>query len=328
MSSVIDNHRNGTGPAASSPSCQNRRVPLHPQAEAVLAMMAALGEVPLDQCTPEQARDIRARRLRPATEPIHQTTDVDADGVPARLYRPNDHDDLGLLVFFHGGGWVLGNLESHDNLCRILANSSGCCVLSVGYRLAPEHPYPAALDDAVTATHWAHTNAASLGCSPDRIAVGGDSAGGTIAIVVGHLADVPLRYQLLVYPATDLTRSFPSFVENADGPQLTAAGMGWFIDHYLTGTGVDLTDPKVSPHFAADDVVAGSPPTLLITAEYDPLRDEGDAYATRLASLGVATSHVRFSGMYHGFFSLADFLDDGIAGNHLAGAAVGRALSR
>ncbi|HEY4610721.1 MAG TPA: alpha/beta hydrolase fold domain-containing protein, partial [Ilumatobacteraceae bacterium] len=110
--------------------------------------------------------------------------------------------------------------------------------------------------------------------------------------------------------------------------QLTAAGMGWFIDHYVGGTGAALTDPKVSPHFAADDVVAASPPTLLITAEYDPLRDEGDAYAARLASLGVATSHVRFSGMYHGFFSLADFLDDGIAANHLAGAAVGRALSR
>ena len=291
-------------------------------------MMAALGELPLEQCSPEQAREIRARRLRPATEPIHESIDVDADGIPARLYRPNDRDDLGLLVFFHGGGWVLGSLESHDNLCRILANSSGSCVLSVAYRLAPEHPYPAALDDAVTATRWAHTNAASLRCSSDRIAVGGDSAGGTLAIVVGHLAPVPLRYQLLVYPATDLTRSFPSFVENADGPQLTAAGMGWFIGHYLGGTGTDLTDPLVSPHFAIDEVVAASPQTLMITAEYDPLRDEGDAYAVRLATLGVPTSHVRFSGMYHGFFSLADFLDDAIAANHLAGTAVGRALSR
>jgi acetyl esterase len=328
MSSVIDDHRNGNGRAASVPSCQNRRMPLHPQAEAVLAMMAALGEPPLEQCTPEQARQIRARRLRPSTEPIHQITDVDADGVPVRVYRPNDREDLGLLVFFHGGGWVLGNVESHDNLCRILTNASGCCVLSVDYRLAPEHPYPAALDDAVTATSWAHAQAGSLGCSSDRIAVGGDSAGGTLAILVGHLAPVPLRYQLLVYPATDLTRSFPSFVENADGPQLTAAGMGWFIDHYLGGTGADLTDPKVSPHFSGDEVVAASPPTLLITAEYDPLRDEGDAYAARLAALQVPTSHVRFSGMYHGFFSLADFLDDGIAANHLAGAAVGRALSR
>jgi acetyl esterase len=152
-------------------------------------------------------------------------------------------------VFFHGGGWVLGSLESHDNLCRILANSSGsaCSAWPTGWR-------PSTLSRGArrcrAATRWAHANAASLRCSSDRIAVGGDSAGGTLAIVVGHLAPVPLRYQLLVYPATDLTRSFPSFVENADGPQLTAAGMGWFIGHYLGGTGTDLTDPLVSPHFA------------------------------------------------------------------------------
>jgi acetyl esterase len=200
-------------------------------------------------------------------------------------------------------------------------------VLSVDYRLAPEHPFPAPLEDAITATRWAHANAESLGCSADRLAVGGDSAGATLAIVVGHLAPVPLRFQLLVYPATDLTRSFPSFIENAGGPQLTASGMGWFVDHYLGGS-TSETDPRVSPHFAADHVVAASPPTMMITAQYDPLRDEGDAYAARLASLGVPTSHVRFSGMYHGFFSLADFLDDAIAANRMAGAAVGRALGR
>ncbi|MBK5330552.1 MAG: alpha/beta hydrolase, partial [Ilumatobacteraceae bacterium] len=302
-------------------------MPLHPQAESLLALMASLDEPLLETCTPAQAREVRARRLRPSTEPIHHTRDVDAGGVPARFYRPNDREDLGLLVFFHGGGWVLGNLESHDNLCRILANSSGHCVLSVDYRLAPEHPFPAALDDALAATRWAYANAGQLACSPDRLAVGGDSAGGNLAIVVGQLAPVPLRYQLLIYPATDLTTSFPSFVENAAGPQLTAAGMGWFISHYLGESSTSRTDPRVSPHFAADDVVAASPPTMLITAQYDPLRDEGDAYAARLASLGVPTSHVRFSGMYHGFFSLADFYDDAIAANHMAGAALGRVLS-
>jgi acetyl esterase len=290
--------------------------------------MAALGEPPLETCSAAQARDIRARRQRPSTESIHDTHDLDADGVAARLYRPNDRDDLGLLVFLHGGGWVLGNLETHDNLCRILANSSGQAVLSVDYRLAPEHQFPAPMEDAVAATRWAHASAASLGCSPDRLAIGGDSAGANLAIVVGHLAPVPLRYQLLVYPATDLTCNSPSHTENAEGPQLTAAGMRWFINHYLGGTPTSVTDPRVSPHFAADHVLAKSPPTMLITAQYDPLRDEGDAYAARLAALGVPTSHVRFSGMYHGFFSLADFLDDAVAANHLAGAALGRVLSR
>ena len=307
---------------------QNPVVPLHPQAETLLALMTQLGEPALETCSPAQARDIRARRQRPSTEPIHHTRDVDADGVPTRLYRPNDDDGLGLLVFLHGGGWVIGNLETHDNLCRILANTSGHAVLSVDYRLAPEHPFPAAMADAVTATRWAHANAASLGCSPDRIAIGGDSAGANLAIVVGHLGAVPLRYQLLVYPVTDLTRSFPSYVENADGPVLTAAGMDWFIGHYLGDGANTATDPRISPHFASDHIVAASPPTLVITAQYDPLRDEGDAYAERLAALGVPTSHVRFGGMYHGFFSLADFLDDALAANHLAGAALGRALSR
>ena len=303
-------------------------MPLHPQAQAVLAMLAQLGEPPLETCTPEEARAIRARRLRPPTEPIHHTSDVDCDGVGGRLYRPDDRDDLGLLVFLHGGGWVIGNLDSHDNLCRILANSSGHAVLSVDYRLAPEHPFPAALDDAVTATRWAHASAASLGCSPDRLAIGGDSAGANLAIVVAHLAAVPLRHQLLVYPVTDLTRSFPSYVDNANGPGLTAKGLDWFVEHYVGDDPGLLKDPRVSPHFAADEAVAASPPAMVITAEFDPLRDEGDAYAARLASLGVPTSHVRFGGMYHGFFSMADFIDDALAANHLAGQAVGRALSR
>jgi acetyl esterase len=197
-------------------------MPLHPQAESLLAQVAALGEPPLEACSAAQAREIRARRLRAPTEPIHHTRDLDADGVPVRLYRPNDRDDLGLLIFFHGGGWVIGNLDSHDNVCRILANSSDQAVLSVDYRLSPEHQFPEPLEDAVTATRWAHAHAASLGCSSDRLAIGGDSAGANLAIVVGHLAPVPLSYQLLVYPATDLTCSSPSFVENATGPAARA----------------------------------------------------------------------------------------------------------
>jgi acetyl esterase len=303
-------------------------MPLHPQAQSLLELMAALGDPPLEDSTPDQARAVRKARQRPSTEPIHEVRDLDAGGIAARLYRPDDRPDLGLLVYFHGGGWVIGDLDSHDNVCRALANGSGQAVLSIDYRLAPEHPFPASLEDALNATRWAHANAASLGCRADRIAVGGDSAGGNLAAVVAQLAPVPLAYQLLVYPVTDCSCSHASYEDNATGYFLTKVGMGWFIDHYLAGDHGSATDPRVSPHFAADHVVAATPPALVITAEFDPLRDEGDAYATRLAALGVPTSHVRFGGMFHGFFSLADFVDDGRAANALAAAALGAALGR
>ena len=290
--------------------------------------MAEIGDPPIEDSTAEQARAVRKARQRPSTETIHHVRDLDADGIPARLYRPSDRDDLGLLVFFHGGGWVIGDLDSHDNVCRALANGSGHAVLSVDYRLAPEHPFPAPVEDALTATRWAHAHAAELGCRADRLAVGGDSAGANLAAVVAQLAPVPLMFQLLVYPVTDCTRSHASYTENGEGYFLTAAGMGWFIDRYLSGSKGTPADPRVSPHFAADHVLAATPPALVITAEFDPLRDEGDAYAVRLAELGVATSHVRFGGMFHGFFSLADFLDDGRAANALAAAALGAALGR
>jgi len=303
-------------------------MPLHPQAQSLLELMASLGDPPLEESTPEQARAIRASRQRPSTEVVREVRDLDAGGVAARLYRPSDRDDLGLLVYFHGGGWVIGDLDSHDQVCRVLANGSGQAVLSVDYRLAPEHPFPAAIEDALAATRWAHANAAALGCRADRIAVGGDSAGGNLAAVVAQLAPVPLSYQLLVYPVTDCTRAQPSYDENATGYFLTKAGMGWFVDHYLAGGTGSATDPRVSPLFAADHVLGATPPALVITAEFDPLRDEGDAYAARLAALGVPTSHVRFGGMFHGFFSLADFVDDGRAANALAATALGAALGR
>ena len=303
-------------------------MPLHPQAQSLLELMASLGDPPLEESTPEQARAIRASRQRPSTEVVREVRDLDAGGVAARLYRPSDRDDLGLLVYFHGGGWVIGDLDSHDQVCRVLANGSGQAVLSVDYRLAPERPFPAAIEDALAATRWAHANAAALGCRADRIAVGGDSAGGNLAAVVAQLAPVPLSYQLLVYPVTDCTRAQPSYDENATGYFLTKAGMGWFVDHYLAGGTGSATDPRVSPLFAADHVLGATPPALVITAEFDPLRDEGDAYAARLAALGVPTSHVRFGGMFHGFFSLADFVDDGRAANALAATALGAALGR
>jgi len=290
--------------------------------------MASFGDPPIHESTPADVRALRASRARPSSIVIADVRDLDAGGVPARLYRPNDRTDLGLLVYLHGGGWVIGDLDSHDGVCRSLARDTGHAVLSLDYRLAPEHPFPAPLEDALTGTRWAHANAAALGCRADRIAIGGDSAGGNLAAVVAQLQVVPLVFQLLVYPVTDCTQALPSHVENEEGPFLTKAGMRWFIELYLAGGQHSTADPRVSPLFASDAAVGATPSALVITADHDPLRDEGDAYAHRLAALGVATSHVRFGGMFHGFFSLADFLDDGKTANALAGAAVKAALDR
>ena len=290
--------------------------------------MESIGDPPIEQSTPEQARAARKARWRPSTIELHEIRDIDAGGVPARLYRPSDHGDLGLLVYLHGGGWMIGDLDSHDGVCRSIARDSGHAVLSIDYRLSPEHPFPAGLEDAITSTRWAHTNAAALGCRSDRMAIGGDSAGANLAAVVAQLGVIPLMFQLLVYPVADCTQALPSYQQNAAGPFLTKAAMSWFIDQYLSGGNGAVDDPRVSPLFATDSVLAATPAALVITADYDPLRDEGNLYATRLAALGVATSHVRFGGMFHGFFSLADYLDDAKAANALAAAAVKAALDR
>ena len=302
-------------------------MPLHPQAASLLEMMAAIGAKPFDQQTPEEARNFPAASPPSSTE-VHEVRDLDAGGVPARLYRPRAESGLGLLVYLHGGGWVIGDLESHDGVCRALANRSGHAVLSIDYRLAPEHPFPVGLGDSINATRWAHAHAADLGCDPTRLAVGGDSAGANLAAVVSQLAPVPLRYQLLVYPVTDARCGTASYTENGDGYFLTAASMAWFIGHYLSGGAGSPDDPRVSPLLGDDAAVRNSPPTLVITAEFDPLRDEGDQYAARLAAVGVPTSHVRFGGMFHGFFSLAEFVDDGRAAIALAAESLKAALDR
>ena len=302
-------------------------MPLHPQAALMLELMAGIGK-PFEESTPDEVRSMSASRDRGQAEPMHEVRNIDVDGVPARLYRPNAREGLGLLVFLHGGGWVIGDLDSHDNVCRSLANRSGHAVLSIGYRLAPEHPFPAGLTDSINATRWARANAASLGCDPDRLAIGGDSAGGNLAAVITQLAPVPLRFQLLVYPATDGRRGSQSHIDNGEGYFLTTAAMKWFSDHYLSGEAGTDTDPRVSPLLGDDAALRNSPPTLIITAEFDPLRDEGDEYAARLAALGVATSHVRFGGMFHGFFSMPEFLDDARSAHALAAQALKTALER
>jgi acetyl esterase len=300
---------------------------LHPQAQAVLEAMVALGDPAVHEDTPTEARARREARIRPPTEDVHERREVDAGGVPARLYRPSDEPGLGLLVYFHGGGWVLGSLDGHDNVCRALANRSGAAVLSVGYRLAPEHPFPAGLEDAVTATRWAHAHAEELGGDPHRLAIGGDSAGANLAAVVAQGAVAPLRFQLLVYPVTDARCAAPSYDEHAEGYLLTTKVMAWFVDHYLSGGQGAPDHPRVSPLLADPAVVAATPPAWVATAEYDPLRDDGVLYADRLREAGVDVTRVHYDGMMHGFVSLADLIDDGQAALTAAGEALAAALA-
>jgi acetyl esterase len=301
-------------------------VPLHPQAQAVLDLIDSFGDPPLEQSTPEAVRALRRSRIQPPTIELAEIRDVDAGGVPARLYRPREAPDLGLFVYFHGGGWVFGDLDTHDHLVREIAVKSGHAVLSVDYRLAPEHPFPAPLEDALTASRWAHENAAALGCDPARLAIGGDSAGGNLAACVTQRERVPVRLQVLIYPITDARATSDSYVTQRDGPLLTAAGMHWFIEHYLSGDAGARDDPRVSPLLASDETVAASPSTLLITAELDPLRDEGEAYGERLRALGVETTLTRYDGMFHAFAAFANSIDDGRAALEQAAAALARAL--
>lgn len=302
-------------------------MPIHPQAQALLELIESLGDPPIETSTPEAVRALRNSRIRPPTVSLDEIRDVDAGGVPARLYRPSAEQGLGLLVYLHGGGWVLGSLDTHDNLARSLADESGCAVLSVAYRLAPEQPFPSGLEDAFTAARWAHANARALGCDPGRLAIGGDSAGANLAAVVTQSGSPPFRFQLLVYPVTDARGGSASHEAYKEGYWLTEAAMDWFVDHYLAGGDGSIDDPRVSPLLASDEALAVSPPTLVITAELDPLRDEGEAYAARLRSLGVPAEVTRYDGMIHGFLSFGEFLDDGRRAVAQAATALAEALA-
>jgi acetyl esterase len=308
-------------------------VPLDPQAKALLDQMTSMGTPPLQAMSVPEARAFidSFRALAGDVEAVAHVEDRTVPGpagdIPVRLYRPAADGPLPLLVFFHGGGWVIGGLESHDGLCRSLANAAGCAVLAVDYRLAPEHRFPAAVDDCYAATSWAVANAAALGADGARVAVGGDSAGGNLTAVVAQLArdrkGPALRFQLLVYPATDAAYDTPSYRENATGYFLELDGMRWFYDHYLRSD-ADRADPRTSPLRAAD--LHGLPPALVITAEFDPLRDEGEAYAARLREADVPVTLTRYHGMIHGFFGMAPLLDQGKHAVAEAAAALRGAL--
>jgi acetyl esterase len=299
---------------------------LHPQAQVILQMMAAAGGPVIQNSDAAEFREYYNSRQLPSTEEVFEIRDVVAGGVPSRLYRPNADKNLGLLVFYHGGGWVIGGLDSHDSVCRSLANRMGHAVLSVDYRLAPEHRYPAAVEDAMCSLRWAYENAAELGINPNRIAVGGDSAGGNLAAIVSQQRPVPIVFQMLIYPATDMTASFPSHIENAAGPVLTKQAMEWFTNHYMPAD-ADKKDPLASPHFAPDSLLQGAPPALIITAELDPLRDEGEEYGRRLIANGVTASVVRYNGMFHSFFQMHQLLDDANTAHTLAASMVAKAFN-
>ncbi len=284
-------------------------MPFHPQAQAVADFYAAVRTAPFESLGVDVARSTYAASNAVSTEEVYEIREVLAGSIPCRLYRPSAKTDLGLLVYFHGGGWTIGDLNSHDGVCRSLANKSGHAVLSVDYRLAPEHKFPAAYDDCVTTVKWAHDNPAALGIDNTRIAVGGDSAGGNLAAAVALAEVVPLKFQMLIYPSVDMSMKSPSIDENAHAPVLTKAVMLWFGDNYMGENG-DRTAVSASPILATDDALKRMPPAIVITAQYDPLRDEGEAYGKRLVENGVSATITRYYGAFHGFFNMHAILDD------------------
>jgi len=309
-------------------------MPVDPQAQALLD--AAAGAPPIQEVTIAQGREAleqRARMTAGQPEPVAEVKDLQMPGpggaLRLRVYRPSNAPSLPGLVYFHGGGWVRGSLQTADVLCRALANQAECVVVSVDYRLAPEATFPAAAEDAWAATQWVATNAASLGIDPERLAVGGDSAGGQLAAVVALLArehhGPRLVYQLLIYPVVDYNLDTQSYRDNAEGYLLTRDGMQFYWDTYLNDPS-EADDIRACPLRARD--LANLPPALVITAEYDPLRDEGRAYADRLRADGTPAEYREVPGMLHGFAGSTGVLDVGRAAVRQAALTLRAALGR
>jgi acetyl esterase len=310
-------------------------MPLDPAAKEMMEQLQGAGGMRIEEMSPSEARQAFSAMSALDGERVEvgSVTDGEATGpagaVPLRIYRSRDGADLPVVLYFHGGGWVIGSLDTHDNTCRRLAMAADCAVVSVDYRLAPEHPYPAAAEDCMAALRWVDENAATLRVDRAKIAVAGDSAGGNLAAVVAQMArdtgGPAVRFQLLIYPATDATCELPSMQENAEGYFLTRDGMRWFWHHYL-GDPAAVRAPYNSPLCAQD--LSGLPPAYVITAEFDPLRDEGEAYARRLSASGVSVRLRRYDGMIHGFVSMTGFLPQGLEAIRDAGASLRMAFGR
>lgn len=309
-------------------------MPLDPQARFVLDQIAAQGGFELTDLSPADARAaFEKMRLPLPVEPVARAENRSIPGpagpIPVRVYAAEGlATPAPALVYFHGGGWVIGSLESHDSFCRALANRSGAIVVSVEYRLAPEARYPAAAEDCYAVTRWVADHGAELGVDATRLAIGGDSAGGNLAAAVALMArdrkGPALRHQLLIYPVTDADFETASYRDNADGYLLTRGDMQWFWNHYVPDSR-QRRDPYAAPLRAAD--LAGLPPATVQTAEYDPLRDEGEAYAKRLRAAGVTTTLTRYDGQIHGFAAMFEIFDAGKRALEESSAALRKALA-
>jgi acetyl esterase len=289
-------------------------MPVDQHISAMLAMLGEMGAPPMHEGTPEAGRAayLQLTQIARPPEQVVPVASADDGVVPgaedslrARVYRPEGTGPFPVIAFFHGGGWVIGDLDTHDNMARSLCRGAQAVVVSTDYRLAPEHPFPAAADDAVAAARWIAGHPGDLG-GDGRLAVAGDSAGGNLAAVVAQQLTrdgTPLAGQLLIYPAVDARGGYPSRTENATGYLLEQDSIDWFLGHYA-GHAADLTDPRLSP-LCGD--LSGLPPAIILTAEFDPLRDEGEAYGTAMEAAGGRADVRRYAGMIHGFFDLGAF---------------------
>lgn len=297
-------------------------MPVDPVIQTLLDAIEAMGAPPISDGPPERARAAFRQLTVGVRQPEHvvavgEVADREVDGgdgpIPARVYRPDtDASTVPTVLFVHGGGFVIGDLDTHDNQARAICAGAEAVVVSIDYRLAPEHRWPAAAEDTVAALHWVVAHVDELGGDRERIGIAGDSAGGNLAAVAALAAreeGLPLAAQLLVYPGVDFRGEWPSRTDNGEGYFLTHADLVWFAEHYLGVTEADADDallahPQLSPLHAD---LTGLAPTVVVTAEYDPLRDEGEAFAAALADAGVEVDHLPGPGMIHGFFDMFTF---------------------
>ncbi len=293
-------------------------MPLTTESQVVLKVLSEARIKALDEMPPAEGRAYFNAAF--ATKPEDQEAcarveelliPVAGDTIPARLYAPAGSGPLPVMVHFHGGGWVYMDLGTHDGYCRTLANRTGCAVVAVEYRKAPEHPFPVPLEDCFAALKWVASQAAKLGIDASRVGVVGDSAGGNLAAAVALMArdagGPALRLQVLTYPAVDATMSQPSIAENAAAPLLGRPQMDWFWKHYNANK-IDLHDARMSPLHAKD--LSRLPPALVSTAEFDPLRDEGEAYAGKLKRAEVVVEYYRYGGVFHGFLLMSKIIPE------------------